>query len=526
MSAPNRVNRQVELSKLFPHLRAQASGQSQGQGSGQSGPSALSADLKVLGLSFDSRHTQSGDLFFAVPGFTENGTKYLPQAFAKGAVTAVVQKGSAVPAEFQSRCIEVENVRAAMADAACTFFDHPAKKLKLYGITGTKGKTSTSYLLESCFRATGKKTAILGTVECRHPGRVIPSHHTTREAIELQSFLFECVEHGVEVVVMEVSSHALSLDRVRGLEFDGMIFTNLSPDHMDFYKTMEPYYQAKRLLFLPPYRKPDSLAVTNADDEYGARLLKDSPGNWCSFGFKAGDYRIEDAVVRPQGAAITLVKEVLANGAASGKKSLKLQSQIPGEFTFQNIAAAATLALYAGCTDAAVESGIAELLGVPGRLERVPTSLPFSVFVDFAHSGHALANVLKALRSVCRNRLIVVFGAGGDKDPARRTTQGKVSAEMADYSVITSDNPRSEDPLKIIEAIETAHKAAGGTQYTVEPDRKKAIEIAIRMAKEGDVVCLAGKGHETGQIIGDRVIPFDDREEAGKILRSLENWPT
>lgn len=501
MSAPSRIQRQVELSKLFPFSSA-----------------AALAGVKVNGLSFDSRQTQSGDLFFAVPGFTENGTKYLPQAFSKGAVAAVVQKGSVLPAEFQSRCIEVENVRAAMADAACTFYDHPAKKLKLYGITGTKGKTSTSYLLESCFRAEGKKTAILGTVECRHPGRVIPSHHTTREAIELQAFLFECVEQGVEVVVMEVSSHALSLDRVRGLAFDGMIFTNLSPDHMDFYKTMEPYYQAKRLLFLPPYRKPDSLAVANADDEYGARLLKDSPGNWSSFGFKSGEYRIEDAVVRPQGAAITLVKET-----GSGKKSLKLQSQIPGEFTFQNIAAAATLALYAGCSENAVGRGIADLLGVPGRLERVPTSMPFSVFVDFAHSGHALANVLKALRSVCRNRLIVVFGAGGDKDPARRTTQGKVSAEMADYSVITSDNPRSEDPLKIIEAIETAHKAAGGTKFTVEPDRKKAIEIAIRMAKEGDVVCLAGKGHETGQIIGDKVIPFDDREEAGKVLRTLES---
>ncbi len=468
---------------------------------------------KIQGLSFDSRLVKAGDLFFAVPGFLENGTKYLPDAFAKGATAAVVESGATVPSEFQGKIVEVKSVRVAMADAACVFFDHPGRKLKLYGITGTKGKTSTSYLLESCFRAAGKRTAILGTVECRHPGKTTPSHHTTREAIDLQSFLAECVEEKVESVVLEVSSHALSLDRVRGLEFDGMIFTNLSPDHMDFYKTMEPYYQAKRLLFLPPYRKQAAKAVAYADDEYGQRLLKDAPGSWRSFGNKNGDYQIQNAVVHPQGAYIELF---------TGHAILKLQSQIPGEFTFQNIAAAATLALEAGCTAAEVERGVAQLVGVPGRLERVPTTLPFSVFVDFAHSGHALANVLGALRSVCRNRLIVVFGAGGDKDPARRTTQGKVSAEMADYSVITSDNPRSEDPLKIIEAIEAAHRAAGGQHFTVEPDRRKAIGIAIRMAKPGDVICLAGKGHETGQIIGNQVIPFDDREEAGTVLRELE----
>jgi UDP-N-acetylmuramoyl-L-alanyl-D-glutamate--2,6-diaminopimelate ligase len=476
-------------------------------------PEAKNRSEQIQGLSFDSRLVKSGDLFFAVPGFLENGTKYLPDAFAKGARAAVVEFGATIAEEFKDKVIEVKNVRAAMADAAGNFYNHPARQLKLYGVTGTKGKTSTSYLLESCFRAAGKRTAILGTVECRHPGKTTPSHHTTREAIDLQAFLAECVEEKVDVVVLEVSSHALSLDRVRGLEFDGMIFTNLSPDHMDFYKTMEPYYQAKRLLFLPPYRKAGAKAVAYADDEYGQRLLKDTSGNWRSFGSKQGDYQIQNSVVHPQGAYIEL---------STGHAILKLQSQIPGEFTFQNIAAAATLALEAGCKVAEVEKGIGQLVGVPGRLERVPTTLPFSVFVDFAHSGHALANVLGALRSVCRNRLIVVFGAGGDKDPARRTTQGKVSADLADYSVITSDNPRSEDPLKIIAAIETAHRAAGGKHFTVEPDRRKAIGIAIRMAKPGDVICLAGKGHETGQIIGNQVIPFDDREEAGVVLRELE----
>lgn len=471
-------------------------------------------DSEIANLQYDSRQVSQGSLFFAVPGFLEDGAKYLKDAFAKGAAAAVVQKGAKVPEEFRGRCVEAADVRIAMAEVAAKFFNYPSRKMKIYGVTGTKGKTSTSYLLDSIFRAAGKTTAILGTVECRHPGKSYPSHHTTREAIDLQSFLAEALEQGVDSVVMEVSSHALSLHRVYGMEFDGAIFTNLSPDHMDYYKTMEPYYEAKRMLFRPPFRKASAIAVTNADDEYGRRLLQECPGDWISFGQKSGDYRIEAAKVTEKGASIRL------NAGAQG--TLDLQSQIPGEFSFFNIAAAATLALGAGCSAESVRRGIGQLTGVPGRLERVPTTRPFSVFVDFAHSGHALENVLRALRPVCRNKLIVVFGAGGDKDPARRTTQGKVAAELADYTVITSDNPRSEDPLKIIAAIETAHKAAGGVNYQVEPDRRAAIRIALEMAGDGDVVCFAGKGHETGQIIGNQVIPFDDREEAGIVLRELE----
>lgn len=471
----------------------------------------------VTGLQYDSRQVKSGDLFFAVPGFLENGVKYLKDAFARGAAAAVVQAGAQLPDEFADRCVAVPDVRLAMAEVAGKFFDHPAQKMKLFGVTGTKGKTSTAYLLESIFRAAGKRTAILGTVECRHPGRSYPSHHTTREAIDAQSFLAEALEQGVDTVVMEVSSHALSLHRVSGFAFDGVIFTNLSPDHMDFYVTMEPYYEAKRLLFRAPYRKPSAWAVINGDDEYGRRLLQDSPGQAVSFGRRSGDFRIENEKVDEKGAAIRLRSDKFG--------AIDLQSQIPGEFSYLNIAAAATMALKAGCGVDAVQKGIAGLPGVPGRLERVPTTLPFSVFVDFAHSGHALENVLTALRPVCRNRLFVLFGAGGDKDPARRTTQGQVAARLADFSVITSDNPRTEDPLKIIAAIESAYKAAGGKNYIVQPDRRIAIGAALRMAQPGDVFCLAGKGHETGQIVGHEVIPFDDREEAAQVLRELEaNW--
>jgi len=474
-------------------------------------------NVNISGLQYDSRKVQKGDLFFAVPGFLEDGAKYLKDAFARGAAAAVVKAGTKIDPSFASLCLEVDDVRQAMADVAQKFYDYPGKKVKLFGVTGTKGKTSTAYLLESIFRAAGQRTAILGTVECRHPGRSYPSHHTTREAIDLQQFLAECVEERVESVVLEVSSHALSLDRVRGCEFDGVIFTNLSPDHMDFYQTMEPYYSAKKLLFQSPYRKESTVAVVNADDDYGQRLEKEAPGRWLSFGKERGALRIKDAKVEERGAWIDLTTP---SGAVA-----RLQSQIPGEFTFSNIAAAATLALGVGVPVAQVQKGIQSLNGVPGRLERVPTKLPFSVFVDFAHSGHALDNVLTALRSVCRGKLIVVFGAGGDKDPARRTTQGKVAAEKADFSVITSDNPRSEDPLKIIAAIETSFTASGGRHLIVEPDRRFAIRRALTMAAAGDVICLAGKGHETGQIIGTEVIPFDDREEAGLVLRELESAP-
>jgi UDP-N-acetylmuramoyl-L-alanyl-D-glutamate--2,6-diaminopimelate ligase len=471
-------------------------------------------DPEIRGLQYDSRKVLPGDLFFAVPGFLEDGVKYLAQAFEKGAAAAVVREGTVPPPAYADRCVTAFDIRVAMADAACRFYDHPARRLKMLGITGTKGKTSTAYLLESIYKAAGKVTAVLGTVECRHPGRSYPSHHTTLEAIDLQRFLSEALEHKVTHVIMEVSSHALSLNRVYGVAFDGMIFTNLSPDHMDFYVHLEPYYQAKRMLFQPPFRKASAIAVANADSEFGERVIKECPGKWASFGRAKGEFRIEEAKADDKGAFVRL--------RTPNDGSIDLDSQMGGDFSFLNIAAAASLALSDGIPAQAVKKGIAELPGVPGRLERVPTSLPISVFVDFAHTGLALENVLRALRPVTRGRLFVLFGAGGDKDPARRTTQGRISAELADFSVITSDNPRTEDPLKIIRAIEEAHRAAGGKAFVVEPDRKKAIRIALEMAKPGDVFCLAGKGHETGQIVGDQVFPFDDRVEAGLVLRELE----
>lgn len=474
------------------------------------------SSLEVTGLHYDSRKIQPGWLFFAVPGFKEDGTAYVASAFQKGAAAAIINAGSKVPAEVQGRVFAVADVRKAMAEASAEFYGQPGKKLQLFGVTGTKGKTSSVYILEAIFRAAGKRTALMGTVEVRHPGRRAYSDKTTMESLDLQSFLAEALEAGADTALMEVSSHALSLHRIWGLKFDGMLFTNLSEDHLDFYGDMECYFAAKKQLFQPPYRKADSLAVANKDEAWGKKIVQECPGRWLTFGSKGEDHRdflISNVEVSAYQNSFTL--------EGPGIGALDLRSRLVGDFSIPNAAGAVTLAVGCGIGLDAIKKGVAEAY-VPGRLDRVETRLPISVFVDYAHMGHALENVLGSLRRLCAGRLIVVFGAGGDRPPDRRTQMGEVAARMADLTVITSDNPRSEDPMKIIGTIENAFCANGGGDYRVEPDRKKAIAFAISSAKEGDVVCIAGKGHETGQVISGQTYPFDDKLEAAAALRELE----
>lgn len=477
-------------------------------------PSLSSPDLSIREIQYDSRKVQEGDLFFAVPGFKEDGAKYLGPAFEKGAVAAIVKSGTKIPTEFADRCFEVENVRRALAEASAAYYDFPAQKLKLIGVTGTKGKTSSTYLLESILKAAGKKPALLGGVVCRHPGGSKEAYRTTMESLELQKFLAEALAHGADSAVMEVSSHALGLDRVWGCQFQGVLFTNLTEDHLDFYGNMEAYFTDKKLLFQAPYRKESTVAATNLDSPYGVRLAKECPGRWVTYGYSQGDVRVIKADASDRGAKIRF--------SLPGEESIEVPTQLVGAFNYVNIAGAVGLAFGLGFSKETIAKGVSQLPPVPGRVERVETSLPFSVFVDFAHMGHALENVLQVLRPLCKGKLIAVFGAGGDRDPARRTQLGSVSARLADFTVITSDNPRTEDPLKIIDAVKSAFLAAGGKNYVVEPDRRNAIRYALEQAKAGDIVCLAGKGHETGQIIGTQTFPFDDREEAAIILRELE----
>ena len=469
---------------------------------------------QVAGLHYDSRKVEKDFLFFAVPGFKEDGAKYLAAAFAAGAAAAVVQKGANVPTEFQDRCIPVDNIRRALAEAAAAFYDFPARKLALFGVTGTKGKTSTTFLVESVLRAAGHQTALVGGVECWHPGARFPSKLTTLESLDLQKFLAEAVSAGATAAVMEVSSHALSLDRVWGCEFRGLVFTNLYEDHLDFYGAMEPYFQAKEILFRAPYRGPSTVAVANVDDAYGQRLVQDCPGNWITFGKAGGSWRIQEENFNERGLSLNLLTE-------RGEK-VPFAAQLFGKFNLHNVVGAAALGLGLGIPAEKVKAGIAALPAVPGRVERVPSRLPFSVFVDFAHMGAALENVLQALRPFCRGKLIVVVGAGGDRPVERRTGLGDAAGRLADFTVITSDNPRSEDPLKIIATVEQSFLGAGGKAYLIEPDRRKAIRISLERAQPGDVVCIAGKGHESGQTVGKQTFPFDDREEAALVLRELE----
>jgi UDP-N-acetylmuramoyl-L-alanyl-D-glutamate--2,6-diaminopimelate ligase len=475
-------------------------------------PGATKLTTTVRGLQYDSRKVEPGHVFFAVPGFKEDGAKYINTAFNQGAVAAVVKRGTRLPDEYKDLCIEVDDVRLALAEASSIFYGHPARKLKLYGVTGTKGKTSSVYILDAIFRAAGKRTALLGTVEVRHPGMKKYSEKTTMESLDLQAFLAGAVVNGAEVAIMEVSSHALSLHRTWGLVFDGVLFTNLSEDHLDFYGDMEHYFVAKKLLFSPPYRRADTIAVTNKDEPYGARIARECAGRWLTFGEKEGDYRIKNAEVTAHNNRFTLE----GPGGA-----IELKSRLVGSFSLPNAAGAAVLALGSGIGTDAVRQGVAEAY-VPGRLDQVETRLPFSVFVDYAHMGHALDVVLTSLRGLCTGKLICVVGAGGDRPPDRRTQLGRVAALRADFTVFTNDNPRSEDPLKILATMEASFKAAGGKNYKVEPDRRKAIALAVAAAGPGDVICIAGKGHEHGQIVNGVVTPFDDKAEAAMALREME----
>ncbi len=484
----------------------------------------LGRDPEISDLAYDSRLVKPGVLFFAIPGFKIDGTEFVDAAFHAGAAAAVVEDLAKIPASLKARCIQVDSCRSALALASAEFFGHPSEELTLVGVTGTKGKTSTTFLIDAIFSAAGFKPALLGTILCRHPGGEKPAKRTTAESYDLQKFLREAVNAGAKAAVIEISSHALALDRVLGCKFDGMVFTNLLEDHLDFHKTMDGYYEAKKILFTRYAEKKGGkipIAAICTDDPFGEKLFRESGARNVSFGIngKSG-YRFSQAELSARGIA----------GKIEGPNGfyIDITSTLVGEFSQRNILGAVALAAEMKMAPRIIAKAIDELSGVSGRIERVPTSLPFQVFVDFAHMGTALENVLNALRPICTGKLIAVFGAGGDRDPARREQLGRVAARLADFSVITSDNPRTESPEKIIKAVESAYLDESAKlhreprNYLIEGDRCIAIRKALTMARPGDVICLAGKGHETGQEINGVVHPFDDRIEAAKILREIE----
>ncbi len=474
----------------------------------------------VRGVSYNSRAVRPGDLFFCVTGARSDGHLYAPEAAAAGAVALCVEHHVDLPAAPSVAQLVVHDVRRAMGRVAGCFWGEPASDLELFGITGTNGKTTTAYFMDSILQAGGRSTGLIGTIETRIRGRRRPGVRTTPESADLQALLAEMRAEGVGSVAMEVTSHALALQRVEGLHFASAVFTNLTQDHLDFHRGMEDYFKAKMSLFVP---ERADLGAVNVDDPYGRRIAESAPIPCITFGSSdAADVRPVDVRLTPQGNRFALV----ASGKAPEHGEIEVRSSLLGAFNVWNALAAASGTLGAGIGLDAIREGLAALAGVPGRFEGVAEGQPFAVVVDYAHTPDSLDNVLRAARRLAQTdypaRVVCVFGCGGDRDRAKRPLMGAVAARLADVVVVTSDNPRSESPQAIIGAILEGVNAvrAEGPDATIS-DRAEAIRHAIGEARRGDVVVVAGKGHETGQEFAGHTVAFDDREVARDALREL-----
>ena len=469
-------------------------------------------DVQVTGVSYDSRAVQPGDLFFCVPGARADGHDFAQAAADAGAAALCVERptGTGLPE------LRVSDARRAMALLSAKFYGDPAADLVLLAVTGTNGKTTTAYLLEAILRADGRTTGLIGTIETRIGDDHRPGVRTTPESLDLHRLFAQMKDAGVEAVAMEVTSHALALGRVAGLRYASSGFTNLSQDHLDFHADMEDYFQAKRSLFTP---ERSAAGAVNVDDPYGRKLFETVEVPCVGFGHAPDAHvRAENVELLPDGSNFDLV-------TPAGTRRLSVS--IAGAFNVYNCLAAAGIALQAKVSLDAVVSGLTAIESIPGRFESISRGQPFAVIVDYAHTPDSLDNVLRAARRLAEvgshsGRVICVFGCGGDRDRGKRPLMGAVVAKLADYMVVTSDNPRSEDPVAIIDEIlegVIAHRPNGPD--VVLPDRREAIAEALRAARPGDVVMIAGKGHETGQEFAAVTHPFDDRDVAGEELDAL-----
>jgi UDP-N-acetylmuramoyl-L-alanyl-D-glutamate--2,6-diaminopimelate ligase len=469
--------------------------------------STANPGIEISGIAYDSRSVQKGDLFVAIKGEKHDGAGYIAQALSRGAA-AVASEGNQAPAQAVN--LVVPDARKFLAEISRIFYQDPAAKMKLAGITGTKGKTTTSYLMDSIFRQAGISSCLLGTIMMKIGSQIIPSHHTTPEASDLMRFLQQAAAAGCTHGALEVSSHALALKRVFGVRFAVGVFTNLTHDHLDFHKNMEEYFQAKQLLFSADNGNRVEFAVINIDDAYGQRLASETRGSVLRFGFREpADIRVLEYRSASDGTELVL-------DTPAGQ--VRFQLRLIGRPNAYNVMAATGAALCLGLDLKTITSGIEALKGVPGRMETIDAGQDFAVIVDYAHSPDSLDNLLQTVSRLPHKRIITVFGCGGDRDKTKRPIMGEIAAGASDLVIATSDNPRSEDPIEILKEIETGLRK-GPAPFTIEPDRRLAIESAISMASTGDIVVLAGKGHEDYQIIGSRTIPFDDRVLALELIR-------
>ncbi len=468
--------------------------------------------VSISDVVIDSRLVKPGSLFVALRGAHQDGHRFIQTAVASGATAIVCEepiqaKGATV--------VVVPDSLKVLPTLAVRFWDAPSQKLLTVGITGTNGKTTVSYLIESIFKGAGLNPAVLGTINYRYNDQSFPAPNTTPFASELQRFMAQALAAGVRSCVMEVSSHALALGRVEGVDFDVAVFTNLTQDHLDFHKTVEEYGEAKSLLFkqlTPESRKPYTRrAVLNMDDPWSLRMQTFSRVPVMGYGLRSPtDVTATHVVCDASGSRFDIQQR--------GEPPIPIRLQLLGEYNVLNALAAAAVALNQGIKPNVIVKGLEAVQGVPGRMERVDAGQPFTVIVDYAHTEDALRNVLTALRRLKPGRLLTVFGCGGDRDRIKRPLMGEVASRLSDEVFLTSDNPRSEDPSRITLDAEVGIRKVRTDHYQIILDRAEAIGRAISQARAGDIVLIAGKGHETYQILGSKTISFDDREVARRML--------
>lgn len=479
-----------------------------------------SADVECRQIRYDSRQVEPGDLFVCISGFKRDGHDFIRAAWAAGAAAILVERDDLPETPLQGgTVVKVTNARQSLAAAAGRLYGHPSRTLTMIGVTGTNGKTTTTYLIDSVLRRADHRAGLIGTIGYRCNGLEIEAARTTPESSDLQALLRRMVHLGADSVVMEVSSHALALHRVDGCEFDVAVFTNLTQDHLDFHGTMEAYRNAKLSLFerlgVGSTKMAEKAAVINLDDPAADLFLRATRVRRLTYSVeRPADLSVADLDIGPDGIRCRL---------RTPWGETEIRSPLLGRYNLSNILAAAATGLHLGADLSTVADGIAALRHVPGRCERVEEGQAFSVMVDYAHTPDALRRVLRMARQCCPGRLIVLFGCGGERDRGKRPLMGEAALQLADFTIITSDNPRGEDPHQIIEEVETGAKKVWGKDkgYVTILDRGMAIREALSLAGSGDMVVIAGKGHETYQILRDRTISFDDRLVAREALHEL-----
>ncbi len=463
----------------------------------------------VSGVAYRSDRVRPGDVFFAIPGTVSDGNDFAGDAVSRGAVAVVTSRRLAGLDVWQA---VVPDVRTALARASARFFGMPTERLDVVGITGTNGKTTTAYLVEAIARAAGRTTGLIGTVETRIAGRVEPAGRTTPESRDLQELFSRMASEGVDTVAMEVSSHAIQLCRVEGVAFAVTAFTNLSQDHLDFHGSMDAYLRVKARLLS---EFPSAARVVNVDDAAGAILASTNAVEWTVGRDAAAAVRAEDLRLGPLSSEFTL-------RTPTGSAAVTIP--LVGDFNVSNALVAAGCALALGIDVATIAAGLARAPQVPGRLERIDEGQPFAVLVDYAHTPDGLAKAITAVREITAGRIITVFGCGGDRDMAKRPLMGGIAGSLCDVVVVTSDNPRTEDPVSIARQIEEGMSGTAASSH-IDVDRRSAIRWALCAARAGDAVLIAGKGHEDRQVFADRTVHFDDRETARDELRALGRKP-